>query len=55
MSQVNYEQMSDSDLKQYFLSHRGDQEAMQAYLNRRSQRPCQVIASPSDLDFDEKV
>jgi hypothetical protein len=55
MSQVNYEQMSDSDLNQYFLSHRIDREAVQAYLDRRSPRPRRVIASLSDPDFDEKV
>jgi hypothetical protein len=47
--------MSNSELKQYFLKHRGDQVALQTYLDRLSQRPLRIIASPSDPDFDEKV
>jgi hypothetical protein len=55
MSQVNYDLMSDSELKQYFLKHRGDRSAFQAYLDRINQRPRRIIASPDDLDFDEKI
>jgi hypothetical protein len=55
MSQVNYDAMSNADLKQYFLKHRGDQSAFQAYLDRINQRPLRIIASPSDPDFDEKI
>jgi hypothetical protein len=55
MSQIDYSAMSDAELKQYFLKHRGDQAALQVYLDRISQRPLRVIASPGDPDFDEKV
>jgi hypothetical protein len=55
MSQANYDAMSDSELKQYFLKHRGDQTAFRAYLDRLNQRPPRIIASPSDPDFDQKV
>lgn len=55
MSQVNYDLMSDAELKQYFLKHRGDRSAFQAYLDRINQRPRRSIASPEDSDFDEKV
>ena len=55
MSQTNYDAMSDAELKQYFLKHRGDQTAFQAYLDRVNQRPRRIIASPDDPDFDEKV
>ena len=55
MSRVNYDGMSDAQLKEYFLKHRGDQAAFQAYLDRINQRPLRIIASPSDPDFDEKV
>lgn len=34
MSRVNYNAMSDAELKQYFLKHRGDEIAFQAYLER---------------------
>ena len=55
MSRANYNAMSDAELKEYFLKHRGDQTAFQAYLDRINQRPLRIIASPSDPDFDEKV
>lgn len=55
MSQINYDSMSTTELKQYFLKHRGDQAALQAYLDRINQRPLRIIASPDDSDFDEKV
>jgi predicted metal-dependent RNase len=55
MSQINYSAMSNSELKQYFLKHRGDQVALQTYLDRLNQRPLRIIASPGDPDFDEKV
>jgi hypothetical protein len=52
---VNYDSMSKAELKQYFLKHRGDRAAFQAYLDRLNQRPLRVIASPSDPNFDQKV
>lgn len=55
MSQVNYDAMSDAELKQYFLKHREDKAALQAYLDRLNQRPHKIIASPDDPDFDEKI
>jgi hypothetical protein len=55
MSQVNYDAMSDAELKQYFLKHRGDHFAFQAYLDRINQRPRRIIASLNDPDFDQKV
>jgi predicted metal-dependent RNase len=55
MSRINYDAMSDAELKQYFLKHRGDKAALQAYLDRINQRPLRIIASPGDPDFDEKV
>jgi predicted metal-dependent RNase len=55
MSQVNYAAMSDSELKQYFLQNRQDRDAMEVYLDRINQRPRQIIASPGDPDFNEKI
>jgi len=49
MSRVNYNVMSNAELKQYFLKHRGNQISFQAYLDRINQRPLRII------DFDEKV
>ena len=34
MSQVDYAVMPDVELRQYFLRHREDKEALQAYLDR---------------------
>jgi hypothetical protein len=47
--------MFNSELNQYFLKHRGDQAAFQAYLDRINQRSRRITASPDDPDFDEKV
>jgi predicted metal-dependent RNase len=55
MSQVNYNEMSDRELKQYFLQNRQDQAALEAYLDRLNQRPQNIIASPGDVDFNEKI
>lgn len=54
MNQVNYDAMSDAELKQYFLQHRED-TALQAYLNRLNKRPRMIIATPGDPDFDSKI
>ncbi len=53
MSLVNYNAMSDAELKQYFLKHRGDEIAFQAYLDRINQRALRIIASAGDADFDD--
>jgi predicted metal-dependent RNase len=55
MSQVNYDVMSDIELKQYFLQNRQDKAALEAYLDRLSQKPQTIIARPGDPDFDEKI
>ncbi len=55
MSRVNYDAMSNAELREYFLKHRKDEAAFQAYLNRINQRPLRIIASLNDPDFDEKV
>lgn len=55
MSQVNYDVMSDAELRQYFLKHREDKDALQAYLNRLDQRPRKVITTVDDPDFDTKI
>jgi predicted metal-dependent RNase len=55
MSQINYAAMSDRELKQYFLQNRQDREALEVYLDRINQRPRNIIASPGDPDFNEKI
>ena len=53
MSRVNYNAMSYVELKQYFLKHRRDETAFQAYLYRINQHPLRIIASAGDADFDD--
>ncbi|MBW4646062.1 MAG: hypothetical protein KME23_24240 [Goleter apudmare HA4340-LM2] len=55
MSQVNFDTMSDAELRRYFLANRQDKVAFQAYLDRFNQRQKSIIARPDDPDFDEKI
>lgn len=55
MSQINYAAMSDQELRKYFLQHREDKMALQAYLDRLSDRPRNIITTVDDPDFDAKV
>jgi hypothetical protein len=55
MNQVDYTVMSDVELRQYFLRHREDKDALQAYLDRLGDRPRQVITTVDDPDFDAKI
>jgi hypothetical protein len=51
MSQIDYGAMSDQELRQYFLHHREDKQALRAYLNRLSDRPRNIITSVDNPDF----
>ncbi|WP_019499838.1 DUF6887 family protein [Pseudanabaena sp. PCC 6802] len=55
MSQVDYAAMSDLELKRYFLNHRNDEDALQAYLERRRRRTSGIITKVGDPDFDAKI
>ncbi|WP_313929846.1 DUF6887 family protein [Microcoleus sp. FACHB-SPT15] len=55
MSQVDYTAMSYKELRRYFLKHREDQAAFQAYLSRRRERSRPVITRVDDPDFDNKI
>ena len=55
MSQVNYTALSDQELRQYFLLHRENKLALQAYLERLGDRPRTVITTVDDPDFDAKI
>ena len=55
MLEINYDQMSDQQLRKYFLEHKNEQSALQAYLKRRNQPPKQVITKVGDSDFDVKI
>lgn len=55
MNQVNYAEMSDEELRHYFLQHREDKMAFRAYLDRLSDRPRHIITTVDDPDFDAKI
>ncbi len=55
MSEINYATMSDEALRKYFLAHKNDQSALQAYLARRNEQPRAVITKVGDPDFDLKI
>ncbi len=55
MSQVDYTAMSYKELRRYFLKHREDKAAFQAYLARRRERSRPVITRVDDPDFDDKI
>ena len=55
MSPVDYAAMSYQELRRYFLTHRDDNAAFQAYLARRRERLRPVITTIDDPDFDSKI
>lgn len=55
MSPIDYDVMSDRELRQYFLRHREDKIALRAYLDRLSERPRKIITTVDDPDFDAKI
>lgn len=55
MSQIDYAAMSDEELKHYFLNHRQDKAALEAYLLRRHQRSLPIITRVNDDDFEAKI
>ena len=50
MKTVNYNDMNDQELKQYFLEHKDNKEAFYAYLDRKQQHPKKVIIGVNELD-----
>lgn len=55
MTKANYTAMSDRELKQYILTHRDDQEAFYAYMDRRHSRPDKTAIEFDDPDWEEKI
>jgi hypothetical protein len=52
---INYSAMSYQELRRYFLAHRQDAEALQAYLARRREQSPSIITTVDDPDFDRKI
>ena len=58
MSKTNYVKMSDQELKCYFLEHRDDAEAFNAYmdrLNAKSRHPIILADELAHLSAQEQV
>ncbi len=58
MSIIDYEAMSDRQLKKYFLAHREDVQAFHAYMDRRRQKQQKVSIKAGEIDslpFSEQV
>ncbi len=55
MTNVNYTAMSDQELKRYILTHRDDQEAFHAYMDRRRSRPRGTVVNFDDPDWENKI
>jgi hypothetical protein len=55
MTKVNYAAMSDRELKHYIFIHRNDQEAFEAYMERRHSRLQRTAIEFDDPAWEEKV
>jgi hypothetical protein len=55
MTKVNYAVMSDQELKQYLLTHKDDQEAFYAYMDRRKSRHRGAAIKLDDPAWEEKI
>jgi len=55
MPEINYTTMSNQAVREYFLEHRNEQLALQAYLERRNEQPRKIITKVGDSDFDLKI
>jgi hypothetical protein len=55
MNRINYAEMSDEELRQYFLENRDDQAAMEAFFDRLKANPDRVITTVDDPDFSAKI
>ena len=55
MTNTDHSNMSDEELKQYFLANKYDQSALQAYLARQNSKSKEVITTVGDTDFDLKI
>lgn len=49
MKITNYTDMTDAELKQYFLENKDDKEAFYAYLDRKENKEKKVIINANEL------
>jgi hypothetical protein len=50
MSQIDYQAMSDRELKKYFIVHRDDIKAFHSYMDRRQQKRREVLVAAGEID-----
>lgn len=55
MTIVDYQKMSNQDLRKYFLENKQDKEALQEYLSRKREENKPIITMIEDPKFDEKI
>ena len=55
MTLVNYEGMNIEKLRRYVLSHREDETAFQAYIDRSKEEGRMVSINPEDSDWEKKL
>jgi hypothetical protein len=55
MNQIDYAAMSAQELRQYWLTHKEDKQALDAYLARRSSSTRCNTFHPDDADFETRM
>lgn len=55
MSQANYADMTNEQLKHYIVKHSEDKAALKVYLEHRNLQVLPIIANVRDTDFDDKL
>jgi hypothetical protein len=55
MSQANYAEMTNEQIKQCIVKHSEGKAALNAYLERRNLQVLPIIANVKDTDFDDKL
>jgi hypothetical protein len=55
MSQANYADMTDEQLRHYIVKNSEDTAALKDYLKRRNLKGLPIIANVKDTDFDDKL
>lgn len=55
MSQIDYASMTLDEAKQYFLEHRGDQDAFYSYMDKLHDSGRAIVIDPTDPDSEAKA
>ncbi|MEC4803484.1 MAG: hypothetical protein SAJ12_16970 [Jaaginema sp. PMC 1079.18] len=55
MTSKNYDSMSLNELRKYILTHRGDINAFQAYIDRSKSAGRMITIDPTDPNWEENL